>query len=156
MRTAATRSEPTSVSSSRLYYQSEYCSGVRTCANYATVYVGAELGPADRGLGLDWATDAGDATDEFEFSVSAADPQDAYLGLQAFDVAEYGHEIEVNGVSLSGFDVPPAEGWQYWVDTITNVELCEGTNTLRIRRDTSTRDSFAVGTVTIHWKEPLD
>ncbi|MFB6156119.1 MAG: hypothetical protein ABEJ22_09505 [Haloferacaceae archaeon] len=129
---------------------------MRTRANYATVYVGAQLRPAKEELDLEWATDAGDATEEYEFSVPTADAHDPYLGLQAFDVSEYGHEIEINGTCLSGFDIPPADGWQYWVDTISNVDLREGTNVLRIRRDTSTRDSFAVGTVTIHWKEPVD
>jgi len=129
---------------------------VRTCANYATIFVGAQLSSADRRLDLDWATDAGDETDEFEFTVPSADARDAYVGLQAFDVGEYGHEIEINGTTLSGFDVPPNEGWQYWVDTVANVELVEGANTLRVLRDTSTEDSFAVGTVTVHWKEPVD
>jgi hypothetical protein len=129
---------------------------VRTCANYATIFVGAQLSPEDGRLDLDWATDAGDGTDEYEFTVPTADARDAYIGLQAFDVGEYGHEIEINGTTLSGFDVPPNEGWQYWVDTIANVELVEGTNTLRVLRDTASEDSFAIGTVTVHWKEPAE
>jgi hypothetical protein len=123
---------------------------VHASANYATIYVGATLGP--RTLDLDWAADAGDATDDFEFEVQAADPIDAYVGLQAFDVGTYGHEIQVNGESLSGFDIPPNDGWQYWVDTLTGASLHEGTNQLCIVRDTASDDSFAVGTVTVHWK----
>ncbi len=126
---------------------------MHTRANYTTVYVGAQLAPEKRKLNLDWADDAGDKTDEHEFTVSTPDPADALVGIQAFDVGEYGHEIVINGESLSGFDIPPNDGWQYWVDTITGARLQEGTNTLRIVRDTSTRDAFAVGTVTIHWKE---
>ena len=125
-------------------------------ANYATVYLGAQLGPEQPRLDLDWATDAGDATETFEFEVTTADPQDAYVGLQAFDVGEYGHEIQINEASLSGFDIPPSDGWQYWVDTITGTSLHEGTNTVRVVRDADTSDSFAIGTVTIHWKEPID
>ena len=129
---------------------------VRFRANYATVYVGAQLSADGRELNLDWATDAGDETDAFEFEVPTDSPTDAYIGLQAFDVGEYGHEIEVNGTALNGFDIPPNDGWQYWVDTLSGVELSMGTNTIRIRRDADSTDSFAVGTVTIHWKEPDD
>ncbi|MFC6990162.1 hypothetical protein ACFQJD_18330 [Haloplanus sp. GCM10025708] len=129
---------------------------MRFRANYATVYVGAQLTAGGRRLDLDWATDAGDATDVYEFTVPTADATDGYIGIQAFDVGEYGHEIVVNGDPTSGFDVPPSEGWQYWVDTLTDVELHEGTNTLQIRRDPDSGDSFAVGNVTVHWKEPVE
>jgi hypothetical protein len=129
---------------------------VPTRANYATVYVGAQLGPDGRELDLDWADDVGDATDEFAFEVPTTEPTDAYVGIQAFDVGTYGHEIQVNGEALSGFDIPPNDGWQYWVDTLTGASLVAGENTLQIVRDDDTKDSFAVGTVTIHWKEPDD
>jgi hypothetical protein len=129
---------------------------VASRANYATVFVGAALGPEDRGLDLEWAADVGDATDDFEFAVPTGEAADAYVGLQAFDVGTYGHEILVNGESLTGFDIPPNDGWQYWVDTLSGARLAEGTNTLRIERDRSTMDAFAVGTVTVHWKEPVE
>jgi hypothetical protein len=125
-------------------------------ANYATLYLGVQLAPERRALDLDWATNVGDTTDSYEFEVPTDDARDAYVGLQAFDVGEYGHEIEVNGEPLSGFDIPPNDGWQYWVDTLTGTSLHEGTNTLCIRRDPDSRDAFAVGTVTVHWKEPAD
>lgn len=124
-------------------------------ANYATVYVGAQLAPDGEELGLDWASDAGDRTDAFTFSVPTADATDPYVGVQAFDIAEYGHEILINDDPLGGFDIPPNEGWQHWVDTITEADLREGENAVRIRRDDDTRDAFAVGTVTVHWKEPV-
>jgi hypothetical protein len=125
-------------------------------ANYATVYVGAQLGPEDRRLDLDWATDAGDETAAHVFEVPTDDPTEPCVGLQAFDVGEYGHEIRVNGEPLSGFDVPPGDGWQYWVDTITGATLQAGENRLRIARDPDTRDAFAVGTVFVRWKEPVE
>ena len=125
-------------------------------ANYATVDVGAHFGPEGRKLDLEWADDAGDGTDPFEFEVSAADTRDAYVGLQAFDVGQYGHEILVNDRPLGGFDIPPNQGWQYWVDTLSEVELRRGTNTVAIVRDTDTRDAFAVGTLTVHWREPVE
>lgn len=124
-------------------------------ANYATIYVGAQLAPEGRKLDLEWATDAGDRTDAHEFEVPTDDPQDAYVGIQAFDVDAFGHEILVNGDPLSGFDIPPNDGWQYWVDTLTGTSLVEGTNTLEIARDPESMDAFAIGTVTVHWKEPL-
>ncbi len=130
---------------------------MRFRANYATVYVGAQLGPEGEELNLvDGATDAGDVTAAFEFEVPTDRPEDAYIGIQAFEVSEYGHEIEINGTALNGFDIPPNDGWQYWVDTLSGVELAEGTNTVRIRRDGGSGDAFAVGTVTVHWKEPVD
>jgi hypothetical protein len=125
-------------------------------ANYATIEVGAELGPEEFSLDLDWARDAGDATVAHEFEVPTASPREPYVGIQAFEVEFYGHEMELNGDALGGFDIPPADGWQYWVDTVSEARLHEGTNTLRIRRDRTTMDRFAVGTVTVHWKEPVE
>jgi hypothetical protein len=128
---------------------------MHTRANYATVGVGAQLAPEDEDLALDWAADAGDVTADHEFEVTTGDPRDAFVGIQAFDVGTYGHEVVVNDEPLSGFDLPPAAGWQYWVDTVTGTALVEGTNTLRIARDTASDDAFAVGTVFVHWTEAV-
>ncbi|MFC7204630.1 hypothetical protein ACFQJC_14010 [Haloferax namakaokahaiae] len=125
-------------------------------ANYATVFLGSHLHPDGQSLDVEWATDCGDETEAFEFDVPTDDPREPYIGIQAFDVGEYGHEIRINGESLSGFDIPPNEGWQYWVDTITGAELVGGTNTLEVVRDAEGDDAFAIGTVTIHWKEPVE
>ncbi|MFB6079672.1 MAG: hypothetical protein ABEJ81_01535 [Haloferacaceae archaeon] len=125
-------------------------------ANYATIYVGAQLSPDGRKLNLDWATDAGDETATHAFDVPTDDPTEPCVGIQAFDVGEYGHEIYVNDEPLSGFDIPPSDGWQYWVDTVTGASLREGSNRLRITRDPETRDAFAIGTVIVRWKEPAD
>jgi hypothetical protein len=125
-------------------------------ATYATVNLAAQLAPEGTELALDWADDAGDRTDDYEFEISTGDPREAYLEIQAFDVADYGHEVLVNGEPLSGFDIPPNDGWQLWTDTISGVELREGTNVLAIARDTDTDDAFAVGTVRVHWKEPVN
>ncbi|MFB6194653.1 MAG: hypothetical protein ABEI80_00645 [Haloplanus sp.] len=121
------------------------------------MYFGAQLAPSRRELDLDWAENVGNATDPREFDVPTADATDGYVGIQAFDVGEYGHEILINGEAMSGFDIPPNEGWQYWVDTFGDaVSLTAGTNDLRIVRDDDTDDAFAVGSVTVHWKEPDD
>lgn len=125
-------------------------------ANYETLFVGSHLHPPGQSLDVEWADDCGDETEQFEFEVPTADPREPYIGIQAFDVGEYGHEIRINGESLSGFDIPPNDGWQYWVDTITGAELVGGTNTLRFVRDAEGDDAFAVGTVTIHWKELVE
>lgn len=127
---------------------------MRTSTNYAAIDVGAQLAPAGRELDLDWADDAGDRTDAHEFAVPTADPREPFVGVQAFDVGEYGHELLLNGDPLSGFDVPPGDGWQYWVDTVTGATLVEGRNTLAVARDTDGDDAFAVGTVWVNWKEP--
>jgi hypothetical protein len=126
-------------------------------ANYATIYVGAQLAPDSRALDLDWAENVGAETEEYAFEVPGDDPTDGYVGIQAFDVGAFGHDVLINGEPMSGFDIPPADGWQYWVDTFGDaVSLTAGTNHLRIVRDTDTADAFAVGTVTVHWKEPVD
>ncbi|NEU55606.1 hypothetical protein [Halorussus sp. MSC15.2] len=125
-------------------------------ANYAQVNVSAHLGPTEGALDVPWAEYVGDATAEFEFTVPTDRASDPYVGLQAFRVGEFGHELRINGGSLGGFDVPPADGWQYWEDAITDAELQEGTNTLRVRRDRTTDDSFAVNNVTVHWREPVE
>ena len=126
-------------------------------ANYAVVPIQSLLGPdsAPEILDLDWATFVGAETPTFEFDVPVAEPRDGYLGIQAFEVGDYGHDVLINGEALSGFDVPPNDGWQYWVDTITGASLEKGTNTIRIRRANEGADAFAVGTVTVHWKEPI-
>lgn len=127
-------------------------------ANYAVVSIQSLLGPdsASEALDLDWATFVGAETPTFEFDVPVAEPRDGYLGIQAFEVGDYGHDVLINGEALSGFDVPPNDGWQYWVDTITGASLEAGTNTIRIRRANEGTDAFAVGTVTVHWKEPIE
>lgn len=126
----------------------------RTRANYALLDVMEHLGPDEEGLDVPWATFAGNRTAEQSFAVPA-EPSEAYFALQAFDVGEYGHEVLVNGDPVSGFDLPPSPGWQYWMDAITGAELVEGENTLRVVRDRDTADGFVVGTVAVHWKEPV-
>ncbi|MFB6087479.1 MAG: hypothetical protein ABEJ85_03070 [Haloarculaceae archaeon] len=122
-------------------------------ANYALVPFQDHLGRNEESLGVPWADFVGDETPTYEFEVPAADPADAYVELQAYDVGEYGHDICVNGTPLTGFDIPPADGWQYWMDTMSGVDLTESENTIRIERDTSTADAFVVGVVTVHWRE---
>lgn len=128
---------------------------VRYRATYATLDVRAQLAPEDVELDLEWAANVGDVTDTYEFEIRTADPRDGLIGIQAFDVGEYGHEVELNGETLSGFDLPPGDGWQYWVDSVTGSALREGVNAIRIRRNSAGDDAFAVGTVVVHWKEPL-
>jgi hypothetical protein len=125
-------------------------------ANYAVVSVLEHLGPSPETLGIPWAEFTGDRSSRQEFTVPVADVVDPYIELQAYDVSEYGHEILVNDEPLSGFDIPPADGWQYWFDAVTDQELQSGTNTVEVRRDTSTTDAFAVGTLVVHWKEPVE
>ena len=124
-------------------------------ANYALVNVSAALGPDEGVLDVPWAEYVGDATPELEFTVPTDRATDPYVGLQAFRVGEYGHELRINGDSLGGFDVPPADGWQYWEDAVTEAELVEGANRLRVVRDDDADDSFAVNNVTVHWREPV-
>ena len=124
-------------------------------ANYALVTVLEQFGPAADALDVPWAEFAGDDSEVYEFEVPA-EATDAYLELQAYDVGTFGHEIVLNGEPLSGFDVPPAEGWQYWMDAVTEQELRAGTNTLQIQRDTANEDAFAVGNVVVNWKEPVE
>lgn len=125
-------------------------------ADYATVSVQELFGPEEDALDLPWATFVGDHGKTHAFDVPAADPTDSYLEVQAFDVAEYGHEIMLNDEPLSGFDIPPGEGWQYWMDTISGSPLRSGENHLRIERDATTDDAFAVGTVVVHWRTDPD
>jgi len=42
------------------------------------------------------------------------------------------------------------------MDPITGTNLVESTNTLRFVRNASTGDDFVIGTVTIHWREPVE
>ena len=82
------------------------------------------------------------------------DVTDAYVQLQAYDVGTYGHDIRLNEQSLSGFDIPPSQGWQSWMDTITGTALQEGENTLQFVREADSNDSFVVGNVVVNWREP--
>jgi hypothetical protein len=113
------------------------------------------LGPAPDSLDVQWADFVGDRSTRQEFTVPGADATDVYLELQVFDVGEYGHEIVLNDEPLAGFDIPPADGWQYWMDSLSERTLSE-TNTLSIHRDASTTDAFAVGNVVVNWREPIE
>lgn len=118
-------------------------------ANYALLPVFEQLGPSRDDLDVERAEFAGDRSSQQTFTVPGTDPVDAYLELQLYDVGEYGHEIVLNGEPLAGFDLPPVNGWQYWMDGVGELTLQES-NTLRIHRNGD--DSFAVGNVVVHWR----
>ena len=124
-------------------------------ANYALCYFGELLGPHESALDVPWAEFAGNRTTKVTFEIPA-EPTDPYLELQAYEVGAFGHEILVNDQSLSGFDIPPADGWQQWMDAITGVDLRVGENTLQVVRDSDSEDSFVVGNVVVHWKEAVE
>lgn len=124
-------------------------------ANYVLLNFGEHLGPSGDLLDVEWAEFVGDETSRLTFEVPTDDAGDAYLQLQAYDVGEYGHEVRVNDEPLSGFDLPPHNGWQSWMDALTGADLEEGENALRVRRDTATNDAFVIGAVTVHWTEPM-
>ncbi|MFC6940425.1 hypothetical protein ACFQE8_10710 [Salinirubellus sp. GCM10025818] len=123
-------------------------------ANYALVTFMEHLGEMESQLDVEWAEFVGDRTTELTFEVSTDDPSDAYLQLQAYDVGTYGHDVLLNGQSLSGFDIPPSQGWQSWMDAITGAALQGGENTLQFVRETDSNDSFVVGNVVVNWREP--
>jgi len=125
-------------------------------ANYALVNFMELLAEEETDLDTPWAEFAGNRTDQHRFTVPTDDPTEGFVQLQAYDVAEFGHEILVNGQPLSGFDIPPSSGWQCWMDSITGAPLVNGENTVRVRRDDTTDDAFVIGTATVHWKEPVD
>lgn len=125
-------------------------------ANYALIDFREHLGEDAEALDVPWADFVGDATSEETFTVPTDDAVDPYVELQAYDVESYGHEIVVNGERLSGFDIPPAEGWQYWMDHLTGAALVEGENTIAIERDTGASDEFVVGTAVVNWREPVE
>ncbi|QLD86220.1 hypothetical protein HWV23_10965 [Natronomonas halophila] len=124
-------------------------------ANYALVHFSEQLGPNESALDVPWAEYTGDETTEHTFEVPA-EPSDAYLELQAYEVGAFGHEIYLNGEPVTGFDIPPADGWQYWMDAVTGAELTPGENTIRVAREDGSRDNFAVGNVVVNWKEPVE
>ena len=124
-------------------------------ATYRLLEVREHLGEDPDALDVPWATFAGDASSERTFRVPTDAATDPYLELQVYGVDAYGHEIVVNGQSLSGFDVPPGDGWQYWMTGITVRDLRHGENTLQIRRDPDTHDEFVVGTITVNWRQPV-
>ena len=129
----------------------------RTHATYTVLNFQEHLGESADGLDVPWAEFVGNhRSSKLEFEVPTDSSTEPYLECQLFEVGDYGHEIMVNGDALSGFDVPPSPGWQYWMDTITGAELVEGTNTIQFVRDAEARDDFVVGSVVIHWKEPRD
>ena len=123
-------------------------------ANYALVTFMEHLGEMESQLDVEWAEFVGNRTTELTFEVSTDDPSDAYLQLQAYDVGTYGHDVLLNGQSLSGFDIPPGQGWQSWMDAITGTALQGGENTLQFVREADSTDSFVVGNVVVNWREP--
>ena len=125
-------------------------------ATHALVEFGELLAPHEEALDVPWAEFVDDTSSEASFTVDAADTEDAYLQIQAYDVGNFDHEVLLNGEPLSGFDIPPSPGWQCWMDSVSGASLTGGENTLRVRRDDTTDDAFVVGTATVHWKEPVD
>ena len=124
-------------------------------SNYALLSFQEALGPNKDAFDELWADFTGDRSSAHTFEVPTDDPRDPYLQMQVLDVAEYGHDVLVNGESVSGFDIPPGDGWQTWMDPITGHPLQAGENTLRIERDTTTDDAFVVGTVVVNWREEI-
>lgn len=125
-------------------------------ANYALVPFQEHLGPDDRDLDVPWATFSGDRTEAHTFDVPTEDPSEPYVEMQVYEVGSYDHDLLINEESLSGFDVPVGTDWQYWMDTVSAARLEKGENTIEFRRDEDSEDSFVVGSVTVHWKEPVD
>ena len=124
-------------------------------ATHAIIDFGELLAPHEEALDVPWAEFVGDTSSEASFTVDASDAEDGYLQIQAYDVGEFGHDVCLNGESLSGFDLPPNDGWQCWVDAVTGSDLQEGENTLQFRRDDESRDAFVVGSVVVNWTEPI-
>ena len=124
-------------------------------ATYETVFIGEQLGPEDIRLALEWAEYVGDETREVTIDIDG-EPTDGLFGLQAFEVGTYGHEVVINGEPLSGFDIPPNDGWQYWMDALTGATLQSGENTIKIVRDPGSDDAFAIGMMVLQWKDSAD
>lgn len=125
-------------------------------ADYALVEMLEGLGPSPDHLDITWAEFAGDRSTRCEFTVPSETTIDPFVEVQAYDVGSFGHEILLNDQPLSGFDIPPGHGWQYWMDAITDQPLRAGTNTIQVARDTSTNDSFAVANIVVNWRAPLE
>jgi hypothetical protein len=128
----------------------------RMRANYALLDFREHLGSDPDALDVPWAEFVGEESSTREFEVPTAAAADPYVELQGYDVASYGHEIRVNDRSVPGFDVPPSNGWQYWMDSLAGIDLQAGTNTLAIHRDVDSADEFVVGSVVVHWREPVE
>ncbi|WP_254272630.1 DUF7383 domain-containing protein [Haloarcula marina] len=125
-------------------------------ANYARCSFQQHLGPSADSLDVPWADFTGNVSDPVTFEIPTDAPAEPYIEMQVYDVDEFTHEIHLNDQSLSGFDIAPGDGWQYWMDTIGAEQLQSGENTLRFERDRDTDDAFVVGTAVVHWKEPVE
>ncbi|WP_276273791.1 DUF7383 domain-containing protein [Haloarcula litorea] len=125
-------------------------------ANYARCQFLQHLGPDADSLAVPWAEFTGDRTDPVAFEVPTATPTDPYVEVQVYDVGDYDHDILLNGRALSGFDLPPAEGWQYWMDAVADTHLQGGENTLAFERADTGEDAFVVGVAVVNWKEPVE
>ena len=125
-----------------------------TRADYRRIYFGEHLGDNVNDLDVPWASFVGNQTSVRNFYVDG-EPREAYLIAQLYDVHASSHKILINGVDLSGFDLPREPGgWQTWMDAINSGLLIQGNNTIQFVRDGSTGDNFVVGNVAIHWREP--
>lgn len=79
-------------------------------------------------------------------------PHGGYILVQVADVENFAAQIEINGVDLPGWDVPPglSNKWSLWTDPIPTGFLKEGDNRLTIR---SGGGDFFVRSVWVHWRE---
>ena len=120
--------------------------------DYALVTFLEHLGEDQDELDREGVDFVGDASTLHTFEVTTTNPLDAYFEIQLYDVGTFGHELLVNGEPLTGFDLPPSDGWQLWMDTVTGAMLQQGENTVQIVRDGESDDEFAIGNVIVHWR----
>ena len=125
--------------------------------DFRLIWFGEHLGDNASDLNVPWASFVGNQTSVRNFHIDNVPTGEAYLLVQTYDVHDSGHRIVINGVDLSGFDIPrEAGGWQTWMDAINSSLLIQGNNTIQIRRNTASGDNFVVGNVAVHYREHED
>lgn len=125
-------------------------------SDFTTIYFGEHLGPNETDLQASWATFVGNQTSVKTFNVDNPPANEAYMLIQTLHVGVFSHQILINGVELSGYQIPEHRGWSTWMVGLGEGLLKHGANTIQIIRDKRSNDSFVVGHVVIHWRELVD
>jgi hypothetical protein len=129
---------------------------VSTRSDFTIVPFGEFLGDNANDNDLPWAVFVGNETNTKSFLIDDMTVGDAYLLIQTYKVGVPSHKIFINSRELKGFNIPPHDGWQTWMVVITEPILKRGINTIKVVRDARTDDDFAIGNITVHWREYRD
>ena len=121
--------------------------------NFALIPFGEHIGDSAGDLEMPLVKFVGNQSTLKTFEIAGRPVGHSYVLMQTYDVDVDSHQIHVNGVQLSGINIPTHHGWHTWMVALKDDLLKTGPNSVQIARDTTTTDDFVVGNIVVHWHE---